>query len=480
MDITSTPSQRPYRRLLIVLLALVLTAAACSSDAGEDFAAEAVSDASDAVDVATEGAASGDAADGGDASSSFSDGDAADEAMEDEAAMEEEAMEDEEAMSDDDAGEVADSVEDEPVIEAEPERTPSAGLLTAGDIDDNLNFAFFNSILNDWQQEASFPSVNLNGRIVVDIVGDNGVGVGNLPLEISDGDTTQTVVTNSAGRVHVFPNWLGLSVTDGLSIQSGNDSWELTANDAEAGVAQFTAAGGDTTPPSALDVALVLDVTGSMADELAFLTAEFEAIVARLDDDYSNVDKRYALIVYRDVGDDFVTRVFDFTDTVGELQDSLAAQRADGGGDFPEAMDAALADATELSWSEGSDVARVLVLNADAPPQPQDAERTLDLAAELAQDGVRIYPLAASGVDRGAEFLMRTMGVTTGGRHLFLTADSGIGGDRLEPRAQCYDVTGLDDLLYRVLASELAGERIEADASQVIRTVGQVSNGVCA
>ena len=75
---------------------------------------------------------------------------------------------------------------------------------------------------------------------------------------------------------------------------------------------------------------------------------------------------------------------------------------------------------------------------------------------------------------------MRAMALRTGGRHLFLTSDSGIGGARLDPRAQCYDVTGLDDLLYRVLASELAGERIEADASHVIRTVGQVSNGVCA
>ena len=47
-------------------------------------------------------------------------------------------------------------------------------------------------------------------------------------------------------------------------------------------------------------------------------------------------------------------------------------------------------------------------------------------------------------------------------------------------RDRCYDVTGLDDLLYRVLASELAGERIEPAREQILRTVGQIDRGVCA
>ena len=45
---------------------------------------------------------------------------------------------------------------------------------------------------------------------------------------------------------------------------------------------------------------------------------------------------------------------------------------------------------------------------------------------------------------------------------------------------ECYQVTGLDDLLYSVLATELAGERIEPNPTAVIRTVGQYDRGVCA
>ena len=83
-------------------------------------------------------------------------------------------------------------------------------------------------------------------------------------------------------------------------------------------------------------------------------------------------------------------------------------------------------------------------------------------------------------MDRSAEFLMRTMAATTGGRHLFLTGDSGIGGEKLEPKAECYVVTGLDDLLYRVFATELAGERIEPADAQIVRTVGTYDRGRCA
>ena len=216
-----------------------------------------------------------------------------------------------------------------------------------------------------------------------------------------------------------------------------------------------------------------------MSDELRFLTVEFESIVERLSNDYTNVDMRFALIVYRDVGDQFVTRAFDFTSDPSEITSWLQRQRADGGGDFPEAMEAALIDATDLSWTEGPDVARALVLNADAPPHTRNIADAFTASKTLGEQGVRIYSLAASGVDRSAEFLMRTMAATTGGRHLFLTGDSGIGGEKLEPKAQCFVVTGLDDLLYRVIATELAGERIEADSSQIVRTVGNYDRGLC-
>ncbi len=387
-----------------------------------------------------------------------------------------------------------------------PVREPQSGLLTAGDIDDNLNLDYFADLVGNWQQDTgeNVPYVELRDRITIDLVAANGVGIGNTTMTISDGEIAHAIVTNSAGRAQLYPTWLGLDVAQGLTVTSAGETWDIDADEFADGALVIDTT-GDTTPPSQLDVALVLDVTGSMADELNYLTVEFESIVSRLDAeyrdadyrdadyrdadyrdadyrdaDYRDVDMRFALIVYRDTGDAFVTRAFDFTDNVALMRGQLADQVASGGGDFPEAMDAALVDAEQLSWRSGADTARMLVLNADAPPHGEDVQAALETTRRLGQQGVRVYPLAASGVDRNAEFIMRAMAATTGGRHMFLTGDSGIGGAKLEPKAQCYLVTGLDDLLYRVMASELAGERVEPLREQIIRTVGQYNQGVCA
>ena len=58
--------------------------------------------------------------------------------------------------------------------------------------------------------------------------------------------------------------------------------------------------------------------------------------------------------------------------------------------------------------------------------------------------GIHLYPVAASGIDDLAEFTMRTAAEVTGGRYLFLTNDSGIGGSHAEPHIPCYYVTTLE------------------------------------
>ncbi len=54
---------------------------------------------------------------------------------------------------------------------------------------------------------------------------------------------------------------------------------------------------------------------------------------------------------------------------------------------------------------------------------------------------VHIYPVASSGVDELTELTMRSAAQLTGGRYLFLTDDSGVGGAHMEPSIPCYFVT---------------------------------------
>ena len=118
-------------------------------------------------------------------------------------------------------------------------------------------------------------------------------------------------------------------------------------------------------------------------------------------------------------------------------------------------------------------------LIADAPPHPEAVGDYLGAVDALRPLGVRLYPVAASGVDPEAEYLMRLGAEATLGRYLFLTDDSGLGDPHAEPHIPCYQVQKLNTLIGRMIASELSGTRVPADPTQIIRSVGDPEGGVC-
>ncbi|MBR5089579.1 MAG: hypothetical protein IK093_09125, partial [Ruminiclostridium sp.] len=65
--------------------------------------------------------------------------------------------------------------------------------------------------------------------------------------------------------------------------------------------------------------------------------------------------------------------------------------------------------------------------------------------------GIRIIPVASSGVDTDTEFLCRCMAMATGGTYTFLTDDSGVGYSHLEPTIGNYEVEKLNDMLVRII-----------------------------
>ena len=134
--------------------------------------------------------------------------------------------------------------------------------------------------------------------------------------------------------------------------------------------------------------------------------------------------------------------------------------------------------AAAMQWRRGKGE-RLVFHIADAPAHSNKAKRFLAAASKAAEQNVQIFGLGASGVAKESEFLMRQAALVSGGRYLFLTDDSGVGNAHAEPTISCYRVSKLKDLLVRVLASELSGQRREANGGQVIREVGNYSRGVC-
>jgi hypothetical protein len=228
-----------------------------------------------------------------------------------------------------------------------------------------------------------------------------------------------------------------------------------------------------------LDVSLVIDTTGSMGDEISYLQSEFLSLSEAIEAKYPNAQQQWSLIVYRDVGDEYLTRVFDFSSDANDFRDKLAQQVAEGGGDFPESPDAALAAMNELAWRSDDATARLAFWVADAPHHDAKAQAMLDAIHGAGDLDIHIYPVASSGVNELTELTMREAAQLTGGRYLFLTDDSGIGGAHKEPSIPCYFVTHLDQAILRMVDIELSGVYREPTASEIVRTGGDPQDGAC-
>jgi Mg-chelatase subunit ChlD len=231
---------------------------------------------------------------------------------------------------------------------------------------------------------------------------------------------------------------------------------------------------------SALQLAFVVDTTGSMGDELEYLKNEFESIVSQVNKSYPGVKKEYAFIVYRDQGDEYVTRGLNFTAEANDVQEFIARQSANGGGDYPEAVHEAMDEAySRLDWNSNADSARMIFLIADAPAHMNEMQNTFKAVEKLADAGINVFPVAASGVMDTAEAMMRATALMTGGKYIFLTDDSGVGLPHAAPKHPCYEVEKLKDIMVREIKDRIAGSRSFPVASSIIRHGGDRSTGLC-
>jgi hypothetical protein len=250
----------------------------------------------------------------------------------------------------------------------------------------------------------------------------------------------------------------------------------FNAADFDAAHARFPAARA---AHQQLDVALVIDTTGSMGDEIRYLQSEFIALSSAIEAAYPDAEQRWALVLYRDVGDEYVTRYFDFRDDPQAFRDKLALQSSSGGGDFPEAPEAAFEIMNQFAWRQGAGVARLAFWVADAPHHAENASKLAQGIRTAQEQDIHVYPVASSGIDEFTELGMRSAAQLTGGRYLFLTDDSGIGGAHLEPSIPCYFVTLLKHAILRMVEIEMSGRYREPEDSQVIRTGGDPEDGAC-
>jgi Mg-chelatase subunit ChlD len=351
--------------------------------------------------------------------------------------------------------------------------------LTAGLWDDNLYPNHYQS----FAEESAIPALSdlPTHRQIIQVVNQEGAPIRGAELLITTGQASTSLKSIDDGRALFAPSLDGnnnlVEVTARLGTLTVKEQFELNTEEDNPWV--LTLADAMSTPATTLEVALVIDATGSMGDEINFLKAEFAELIRQIQRNHPMINIRLALTHYRDKGDDYVTRSLDFTSDLDHFQAELDEVFADGGGDFPEAMGEAMEEVMELNWSQEVNATRLVFIAADAPPQ-EGRQARVDRAALTARaNGVRIFPIASSGVDTSAEWVMRQAAAFTLGQYIFLTDDSGVGGGHAEPHIPCYQVRLLQDQLLRVIESGIEGRWVEGDADEIIRSVGFNDLGEC-
>jgi Mg-chelatase subunit ChlD len=120
---------------------------------------------------------------------------------------------------------------------------------------------------------------------------------------------------------------------------------------------------------SGLDVALVIDSTGSMQQVIDELTQRMGAMVGRLQALVPTA--RVGAVAFRDRGDEYVVRYTDLSFHADKVRGFLSQLRAEGGGDWEEGVREGLESAVgDLNWRQHSK--KVIILVGSSPPHKED------------------------------------------------------------------------------------------------------------
>ena len=354
-----------------------------------------------------------------------------------------------------------------------------AGQLTGSEWNDNDHFDAFVEKLEGqglgWYDIAAKWNLVASRRVHVQVKNaGKPVALASVVLYDTQGEVLYTAITDADGDAYLFydlnrslvagaPAYVTVTGRDGQSV-----THQLTGDKRKATVELAS-----TSTVTKLDVMFMIDTTGSMSDELEYLKAEMGDVIRRVAGE-CNVSVRTSVNFYRDKGDEYELRYFDFREDVNEAVKLLAKQYAAGGGDYEEAVDTALDYAiNQARWDD--EAVKLVFLVLDAPPHYNtDAIRSITASIKKAAEaGIRIIPVASSGVNTTCQVLFRTWAALTGGTYTYLTDHSGIGGSHQKPDVEEQNVELLNNMLVRIIKEYVEGE---PEATENLIQAGKVAS----
>lgn len=332
-----------------------------------------------------------------------------------------------------------------------------SGKLTAGEWDDLEHWDFWQDLLTkeDFKKMPDYWEWYTNNRIDVKTL-KNGAAACNVTVKLINSEEKTIWETRSDNNGMAYLWYSPFQKSDNIDV----NKFSIVANNTdtiknfeiydEVNEIELTS---NIAPTERIEIAFMVDATGSMGDEIAFLQKDLEDVLNKTKVKHNKYELRTAAVFYRDKEDEYLVKKEQFSNNIDNTISYINKQEAFGGGDWEEAVDKAIeTSVNELEWSASSRT-RILFMLLDAPPHYTHENivaihNSIKKAAEI---GIRVIPISSSGIDVNTEFLLRDMAITTGGTYVFLTNDSGIGGDHIEPSIGEYQVELLNDLMLRVI-----------------------------
>jgi hypothetical protein len=367
---------------------------------------------------------------------------------------------------------VMDVSEEEMPVLRDGRRTAQAPGLKAGSTDDNADIAAYTAFISEFTApgriHGAVDTLDISDARELVVSDPLGRPVPGAQVSVTDLATDRLVWTGTTygdGTAPWYPHLraglLGEADVDGslgYAVQAHHDGVFTT---------QIVGAQSDTvrltldessTGPTKLDVVFLIDTTGSMGDEIERIKSTLLSTTAKVRGLDRNVDLQYGAVLYRDIGDEYVTKSHPLTGNIQGFDTALQTIRASGGGDGPESLNQGMAVAVDtMDWREDS--AKLVFVVADAPPHMDyqgDVSYGRSALAAL-HKGIRIHTVAASGLDDHGSLVFRQTAQLSQGKFIFIeygstaasAADHGVRG----PVAS----NNLDDILYKEIKSEVVG-----------------------